>query len=374
MHKSFSDWHRHAALKVSDLPLTELWAGVEDVVKKLDTSTAVEVARLAMGVECSGDGFVSDFRAVFRAHDQVFPDSDNELHERVLAGSCVIELQEHGEAEFAEFASLAVSCLAFGRTEGDESGPPVRRCAESYLARRSTEIREQSTTAGTRTTLSLPKKKLEELARVAAEQESAWLAEPLQAVLEEILCAASVRINAETKARQDLETRVAVQAEETNIIWWLFGGWSRDLTRPWSQIKLSAASILAGKELSDLTEFRLGPVGSDAFLDKVLSGAKGARGAAAKTITLKAAVNELPRDWREAFVKQYDTATLPRVLPVASAIHESTRVGPNDDWCSAAAHCSSVDAELTCPPLEFAAQVYRECLLSDAMARVDESD
>lgn len=374
MNKSFSDWHRHLAVDVNNLPLNDLSAGVVAVVKDLDENAAIELARLAMGVACSEDDFVVRFRDTIRAHDASLPESENEPHEQVLAGACVIELLENGNAEISEFASLAVSCLAFGRGECDQSGPPVRQCSETFLARRSTEIREEGTTSSPSLKLSPPKKELDTLAKALIENEINWLDIPLREALEGILRTASAGIKAEAKAHRELEARLDVQAEETNIVWWLFGGASRELTQPWSKIKLSAATILAGKELSDLTEFTLGPVGADAFLDKVLSDAKRAKGTEAKRISLKAAVNELPRDWREDFVKLQDIAALANVLPVASAIQASVRVAPKDDWCKSFEHCTGTSAEVTHPAMELAVQVYRECLLHYAWALKYESD
>ncbi len=51
MNRAFADWHRRLALKVHDLPLKELLAGVEDVTKVALNNNMVKFS--VEGTRCS---------------------------------------------------------------------------------------------------------------------------------------------------------------------------------------------------------------------------------------------------------------------------------------------------------------------------------
>jgi len=54
------------------------------------------------------------------------------------------------------------------------------------------------------------------------------------------------------------------------MLWWLVSEYSRDRNQSWKKVGLSATSIIAGKELADLTRIIPGPVAAAAFLDRIV--------------------------------------------------------------------------------------------------------
>jgi hypothetical protein len=127
--------------------------------------------------------------------------------------------------------------------------------------------------------------------------------------------------------------------EETDILWWVEGGYSRDTNKPWAAFKEGAA-IIAGTELADLTDVTLGPRNAAALLDRVLSESKGGDS------PLAAYVNALPEEWaRERAAKanesaldltpltlavmhraKSDTASWPPYFDASSGMKSSTQV------------------------------------------------
>ena len=51
-----------------------------------------------------------------------------------------------------------------------------------------------------------------------------------------------------------------LRQEESDILWWLFGEYSRDLEQHISELSLSASCIIVGKELADLILVFPGPI------------------------------------------------------------------------------------------------------------------
>jgi hypothetical protein len=90
--------------------------------------------------------------------------------------------------------------------------------------------------------------------------------------------------------------------EETDILWWVEGGCSRDTNKPWAAFKEGAA-IIAGTELADLTDVTLGPRNAVALLEHVVSESEGG------DLPLAAYINALPVEWaRERAAKANESA------------------------------------------------------------------
>lgn len=92
-----------------------------------------------------------------------------------------------------------------------------------------------------------------------------------------------------------LERVLAVTAEETNILWWIFGGRSRDTNEAFAHIADEVIPFVAAKELADLTTLLPGHVAIGAFADRVC---QTGRAKPPKTMAVTAAITKLP----EAFV------------------------------------------------------------------------
>ena len=65
-----------------------------------------------------------------------------------------------------------------------------------------------------------------------------------------------------------VQVELPIVAEETNMLWWLFSEHSRDGLKKWSELSVPAVSIMAGKELCDLTRVLPGPAAAMALFSK----------------------------------------------------------------------------------------------------------
>jgi hypothetical protein len=170
----------------------------------------------------------------------------------------------------------------------------------------------------------------------------------LQAVLDGVLEAEGVLANAAHNLR--------CADEETDILWWLEGGCSRDLNKPWSTLK-DEVPLVAGCELADLTDIALGPRDVAAFLERVVTSTKGK----SKDQPLHVYVNAVADDWART-----RTADIPEraldLAPLSLALFQRAKSG-TANWQQYFEKTGGVAATKLLAPEAAAKQVYLEAVL-----------
>jgi len=96
---------------------------------------------------------------------------------------------------------------------------------------------------------------------------------------------------AEALKAGELERIVATTAEETNILWWIFGGRSRDTNETFAEFADEVIPFVAAKELADLTTILPGNVGIAAFADRVC---QTGRAKPPQSLVISTAIKKLP--------------------------------------------------------------------------------
>lgn len=129
--------------------------------------------------------------------------------------------------------------------------------------------------------------------------------------------------DAEDVEIEQLRKLVAVTAEESNLLWWLFGRHSKDTKQPLSELSTAGLPLIVGKELADLTTILPGPVGIIAFADRALSDAAKS---SAGTVVLEQTVKALPSSWIDSFIKAWGTPAFGHLCRVSQAIAASKDV------------------------------------------------
>lgn len=150
----------------------------------------------------------------------------------------------------------------------------------------------------------------------------------------------------------------AVSAEETNMLWWLFGETSRDLGKKFKEIDEGAFSLIAGSELADLTIAMPGPVAMVAFADRAC---KTGRVKPSMEIEIAKAIVALG-DWRKGFSNTWTNQPFRSLCPVSNAILISLEVtGPK--WPSRFSEATPWPKNQRMAPAQLARQFYLECLV-----------
>ena len=295
MHKNFGEWYRMVSIAPTDELLKKRWAGVERWVSEIrgNDEAILETVRIFQGLpmKTSRDAFLT----AFRDHDAAFAQRNNDLEQRVLAGAALVECVRAWDSTTAEdedaldgqrAAIIAGSAVeASSLRAKDEKLEEIVRDVVAELQRLAKEQRKRIVFEG----------------EVAAKADAAAAAltkipavgnwDQFKAQFAPVLQHLVDALRASDEALSAAAHNVQRADEETNILWWLEGGSSRDLDKPWDALPNEAVPLIAGSELADLTDVALGPQDAGALLARTVSRLKG------KDATLLAYVNAVPEEW-----------------------------------------------------------------------------
>lgn len=358
MHKNFGEWYRLVALEPDGAKLEKRWAGVKAWATALRSSdeNVLETVRIFHGIpaKASRDPFLE----VFREQDPAFPQR-NDLELQVLAGAalvvCVQAVDSNGDGlRTAVLAGTALEASSLRATESRldeiarEVGTGLRGLAGEQRKRRSvdTDAMREKTNAATEAMKQIP--------TIADWNVLKAVIAPIFQALVDAVRAADVEL---TDAAHSLRSA----DEETNILWWIEGGCSRDTNKPWGTLK-DAAAIIAGTELADLTDVALGPRDAAALLERVLSESKGK----GKDAPLADYINALPDDWARERTSNLDESML-GLAPIALATFHRAKSDASS-WQQYFDSSSGLKSSTQLTATRVARQAYVEAILLRTLA------
>jgi hypothetical protein len=361
MHKNFGEWYRLVALEPDGAKLAKRWAGVKAwaTALRISDENLLETVRIFQGLpsKTSRDAFL----AAFQKEDPAFPQR-NDLELQVLAGASLVAcVQSGGEGgkilRTAVLAGAAVeaSCLRATEPRLDEISREVlagvHEIAIELRKRKSfdpIDIRESVETAAAA------------MERVAAAGDWNQLRAAVMPVFQALL-------GAVRGAESELEAamhNLRCADEETDILWWVEGGCSRDINKSWSSLK-EAAAIIAGTELADLTDVALGPSNAAALLMRVASESKGK----GKEIALAEFVNALPEEWARERTAKLDEGKLD-LVPLTLATSHRAKSAPTS-WQQYFDSSSGMKSSTQLTAARVARQAYVEAILLRTLSDAD---
>jgi hypothetical protein len=359
MNESFGDWYRLAELEPNDDLLRRRWSGVTSFAANCSPEDTLSL----VGIFCSlahDQDSESRFRQAFLGTDAAFQMRGNDVELSCLAGATIAEILASPAAATADLAALAVVCSDFRGLRRRARLVEIVNSAESYLVTRSRRLREN------RTGPSAPGLNVDE--RLATLQ-SALPGNDLQAVGPPLIETLKSIVQA-VKSLEDVVQALArerdLRIEESDILWWLQGEYSRDLDQPLALAPWPAVPIHVGKELSDIIRVLPGPYPMRAFLSKaLLSATKSAK--AKKTVHLSDAV--VGFDQTKCPMTELHRELEPH-CPVLLAIAKRRDMSSPDQWLSAFDSITGVPAHTEISPLDLAMQTCRERLLQRAASNL----
>lgn len=364
MHTNFADWYRVASIDPEKIPLALRWKGVQAFANDVDRETALDVVRILFNKQPKNNSFGEVLRKPFKNIDDAFPMRGNDLEMEVLSCAIITHLLESAKNEIADVLALAVICADF---QGFRKRPilsEVIDLSDAFLYSRSnklrTKLRPPKVTASTSTLTDL----ISEVKDATPATIPASIT-TITPVLEEIQRLTGILVRSTNTALGELSKQLRLQQEESNILWWLFAEHSRDRKVRMSELGHPAASIIAGKELADLTLTMPGPVAAEAFLDRMLQPLTKSRKSSKTSIREAIAAPKL-EDWKVQELKNINLTNIDDLCTVHYALQQSIEV---DDagWVSAFENRSGITADTIISLLGLAMQVYREGLLIKAM-------
>lgn len=358
MHKNFAEWYRLVSIEPKGDALKLRWAGVESWSDSLSDDAVLESVRIFQGLPevTSREAFLAEFRK----HDPAFLQRNNELEQRVLAGAVLIRLLGGADEDDARTPILAGVALAASRIRVVDG--PLEEMSMEVLSALQELARGQRRRKGFDSTLLSSEEQRALSKTIAAVQ-------PDPDTLKQSFVTA---FQAVLKAIQRSESALADSAhdlrcadEETNILWWLEGACSRDLNEPWSALK-DEVPLTAGWELADLTDAALGPREVAAFLERVVSSAKGGSHEQALSVY----VNAVSDNWAKTRTRKLHEGALD-LAPLTHALLQRAKSGATN-WQQYFEKTGGIASTKSLSPEAVAKQAYLEAILLRTLAVVAE--
>jgi hypothetical protein len=337
MHAEFSEWYRSANMEPNGDALPKRWAAIDQYDP--DCEEIIFLARLFYGLGKPDETLLATFQKAFQEADPLFKTRNNDHELALLAGAELVDVIEFSGPDLADLAALSLVCAAAANLRNLAPAKEIPELAAQYLNKRTlgrTIVNEDDQNIGASDSI---------FATLSA------MEPPLTDLAKEV---------------QKIERNLALVREESNMLWWLFSEYSRDMQKPWKDVPFAAVPVIAGKELSDLTCIIPGPVAARAFLDRVLHCAKSKYPA---TIALAEAINELPVAWREKCVSEGCPPTIESLLPFTLGIKLSLAAPKDGEWIPALTQGTRIKAHSKLPPSALANQMFLESQLCRAWKR-----
>lgn len=367
MHKNFGEWYRQVSIPCTDESLKRRWAGVESWVAMIlggialsETAMLLETVRIFRGLpeKTSRERFLE----AFRKQDATFAQRDNSHEQQVLAGAALVhcvDTRESDQGKNLQTAVLAATALESSNLHDSDVNRTLEEQVRESRAGLHTLAQEQRRRRSF-DTIFLSTKEEETLKKIVSTEVGDH--NQLRANFEKALLLMLKAVNRSENALEAAAHGLRCADEETDILWWLAGASSKDLDKPWSELK-DATPLIAAWELADLTNVALGPQNAAALLDRTLSEATGDKG---KKQALQVYVNAVPDEWAKKRVMMLDAQALD-LAPVSFAL--SKRVESNaTTWPSFfEAVSGGLKAGTELAPEHVARQVYTEAMLFRAL-------
>ena len=291
------------------------------------------------------------FLAAFR-NDPRFSLTGNRRESSVLAGALLFNAVKKGNA----FAGLVVlSTSVQGKRKPGVPGLPFEAFETELrnLALEGSESHGYNTAFKTLGRTSVTREKLVEDSTLPT------LATGVITALTETSNATQASLTALQATVTSMADDLAAAREQLSMLWWLTGGWSRRLKRPFEAVGIPLAFIAAGFDLADLSGTVSGPYAAEAILSRVLLPFKKMK----KPIAFSEMGDSAP-DADFPLLEIADEAKVyPEICPLSAALTKSAEIGRGASWHVAfdkTAHLSVTTALL---PQEIAAQAMYERLL-----------
>ncbi len=363
MHQDFADWYRVTTIEPHHDLLERRWAGVKIVLQEFDATGLLDLTRLVYDLPLSDPTTIDRLRAALKQADSAFPMRNNDAELRILAAAALMQqMTKHNSTE-SDVVALGVIC-AGGQGFGHQSIlDELPEAAKVYVAREAVEARAPATIPTVVGPASQTRTLIEALKTQCAQDQTSAIAEPLGASLTALDQSIDVLAQSAQKAIHAFVGMMKVQREETNILWWVFGGYSRDLKEPIRALSSRAACVIVAKELADLTAILPGPSAAEAFLDQVLHCAEGAH----PEVTIAEVVDAAPRSWRESWIGTYNCLRRDGLFPLVAGIVASVETDVPGGWIAVYERISPIPPSQPIPLLCAASQLYYELLLARAI-------
>lgn len=282
--------------------------------------------------------------------DASFPMEDNERELQVLSGAAIAATMKQGLVPGA-FAALAVTTTSLDGAREPDLPVNLAKLAETAIAEMANTNRRRPILAGDPTETKLS---LEKAAEKYKEQPNPdGFTSAMELASETIRKGLSVLARKQANSLKSMETFLHIQDEELQMLWWLVGGRSEDLSCAFDSVDVDARALVLSKELGDHTEILPGPPSVQGLLSR--AGLK-----SRKTVPVVKAIEAAPADWLEGLVR--NVVVSPVLTPLHFGISRQLETGTGTTWVPGWAAATGLPDDISLSVLRLGEFFYRERL------------
>jgi hypothetical protein len=352
MQDQFSSWYARMSFE-QDAALTEKrWRAIEGYVEGLTKSDVALLAKLAFRLKPQmGSPEVAALRQALGG-DGTQPGDDELI---LLSASTLAAAMDSDSDSIAALAATVVSSMSCSGLRELKQPMDLIGIAENVL-------RQLSETARRRPSLEQVKLVAPTVDKNDEALMQAVNSEVLLNVAQTLAAATNKAISAIARRQRDFEGAVQkyvnIQDEELDILWWLEGGRSFDLSLDFSKVAAAHLPLAIARELGNLTKVLPGPPALLSLLSRT-----GLQNAPLQSIP--ESVQAMPQEWLNEAVEGLPSDGISANLtPILFAMQRRHEVFGKDDWIAVWSTTTGLPREAVLSPIQFAAAAYREFSLT----------
>jgi hypothetical protein len=299
------EWHRPFEVTPSEELINGRIAAIEKVKENTTKTFWLDLVRLYFGLPVKSTENRDAFIGSFREQETAFPVINNEILLKMLAGATLcFQLEE--EETFNDFISLAIlNCNFFNQLNPYDKVEVSKWAIRSLFAELSESFDDEDEDS------------LETLEENLENEDEEYTANKPDHLLL-------------TKAVRSLISSNRRISEEVNVLWWIFGEKSRITNKYFDEVGFPGIILIAGKELSDLTEVSNTFLSANPLLNKVLLIANKNKNLK-KEYSAYATINSVPEGFRSDIL-EIDLDYVSELTPCLFALNKSREFSSDDDW------------------------------------------
>ncbi|QDG74809.1 GTPase-associated system all-helical protein GASH [Labrenzia sp. PHM005] len=154
----------------------------------------------------------------------------------------------------------------------------------------------------------------------------------------------------QNKIIQRLYDQILLDEEELQILWWLFGGYSQLLNKPFSKATDLEKPLALAHELGNMTVVAPGPSSIRAMLLRV--------GVTTKKVKFSDAVNAANLEWAQSASES--KLVSPVTTPIHFALEQRADLGSDDSWQAGWSSLTGLASDTSISAIELSELFYRE--------------
>lgn len=355
MHADFPLWYREVGIDENRDRLQRRWNGVATFVRGMTDKGWEDALRVVFRAKAAPtEEGIGQIRKIFKEADEMFDMHGNDREVEILCAASLAVLIERND-NVAAAGALATSTAAFSGARTAELPMDLRGLAEIAIKRIAEENRK-------RPNLQQVLGNVSPVSFAAAKEKlQQWDQNGVGAAFDVAGTAVAATLENLRKQLGTVTERtgkfIAIQDEELEMLWWVFGERSEALNLPFKDVGAKAQPLVFGKELADATKFLPGPGSAEGLLQR--AGLKDN-----KKISIPEAVNAADTSWLKSSMPS--TAVSPLTRPIHFAIGRKLETNDDNAWIAGWASSSGIDEKQSFSALTLGTLFYRERLLSAA--------